>query len=133
MSPIHLEHPVVYLYIIAAQGQICMELGHFFTSSVTTIHVSKQWIHCNEKNLCNENSSQWKGIIHCNENELKILMIFCVFVKFDAKLFNSNNFIPKHHIMKTARLKLTKESDFLYFCFNFKRGIKCKYLLQQRI
>ena len=29
-----------------------------------SIHVSKQWIHRNEKNSCNENSSQWKGKIH---------------------------------------------------------------------
>ena len=59
---------------------------------VISILVSKQWIHCNEKNLCNENSLQWKGIIHCNENELKIHAIFCIFCEIWCKIVQFKQF-----------------------------------------
>ena len=37
---------------------------------------SKQWIHCNEKILCNGNSLQWKV---CNENNEILLLKFIIF------------------------------------------------------
>ena len=48
--------------------------------------ISAMKIHCNEK-----------GSFIANENELKIHM------KFDAKLFNSNNFIAVIHYIMTKK------------------------------
>ena len=39
---------------------------------------TKQWIHCNEEILCNENSLQWKVCNENNENFWLKFIIFCL-------------------------------------------------------
>ncbi len=60
----------------------------------STILASKQWIHHNEKNLCNENSSQWKG---GNSSHLWVAIIHATACQFFVvwKIFMHKNAIKK--------------------------------------
>ena len=63
---------------------------------VSNILDSKQCIHRNEENLCNENSSQWKMIIHCKVQSSRLQFMIRDkmkgFVIFDDLIFEKGYF-----------------------------------------